>query len=496
MQTRARDYLDRIEAELDAKRRELGVEDALKEVPGVTTAMLVALGENGVKTVEDLAGCATDDLAGWTERKDGETKREPGFLDGFELSPRGGRGDHHAGPPQGRLDHRSRSRATRNRRGAEPKRPSPRRERGTAILRPACWRIADDTDTRHAGRARARRGDGAAVRRRRATVKPVDELIRFVVAPGRRGGPGPQAQAAGPRRLGHGDARRRRRRRSSASVFAAASSASVTVAADLGASGRAPAGARGARCPGIAHKAGGVVTGFAKVEAALAGGKPVGAPARPRRRRGRRLRKLAAAADGAGTTIEKRRNPGRRGVYVGAIGFGIGAVKCGTCCPARRPSEQRASSRAASASSASGRTIRADVARNSARLNARVRTWTPVVTDWDDGMTTDDTKTPGDKTLSVSSTKTLTLKPRAETGVVRQSFSHGRTKAVVVEKVKRRVGPGEKAGSARAGRAARDRGTAARRGGVAPRSAAPARRSGRPRRRPRRRSRPAWCCAR
>ena len=55
-------------------------------MPGITTQMLVALGENGMKTVEDLAGCATDDLAGWTERKDGETKREPGFLDGFELS--------------------------------------------------------------------------------------------------------------------------------------------------------------------------------------------------------------------------------------------------------------------------------------------------------------------------------------------------------------------------------------------------------------------------
>src|SRR6267378_2462347 len=44
-----------------------------------------------------------------------------------------------------------------------------------------------------------------------------------------------------------------------------------------------------------------------------------------------------------------------------------------------------------------------------------------------------DTKTPGDKTLSVPS-KTLTLKPRVETGTVRQSFSHGRTKQVVVEK--------------------------------------------------------------
>ncbi|HMI14903.1 MAG TPA: translation initiation factor IF-2 associated domain-containing protein, partial [Bradyrhizobium sp.] len=51
-----------------------------------------------------------------------------------------------------------------------------------------------------------------------------------------------------------------------------------------------------------------------------------------------------------------------------------------------------------------------------------------------------DTKTPGDKTLSVP-TKTLTLKPRVETGTVRQSFSHGRTKQVVVEKRgKRRIG--------------------------------------------------------
>ena len=48
--------------------------------------MLVKFGENDIKTVEDLAGCATDDLVGWSERKDGETTRHPGFLDGFELS--------------------------------------------------------------------------------------------------------------------------------------------------------------------------------------------------------------------------------------------------------------------------------------------------------------------------------------------------------------------------------------------------------------------------
>ncbi|MBR1234421.1 translation initiation factor IF-2 [Bradyrhizobium sp. AUGA SZCCT0182] len=61
-----------------------------------------------------------------------------------------------------------------------------------------------------------------------------------------------------------------------------------------------------------------------------------------------------------------------------------------------------------------------------------------------------DTKTPGDKTLSVP-TKTLTLKPRVETGTVRQSFSHGRTKQVVVEKRgKRRLGGDAPAGETHA----------------------------------------------
>jgi N utilization substance protein A len=86
LQARARQFLEGQEAELDAKRKELGVEDELKEVPGVTTAMLVQLGEEGIKTVEDLAGCATDDLAGWSERKDGEVTKHAGTLEEFGLS--------------------------------------------------------------------------------------------------------------------------------------------------------------------------------------------------------------------------------------------------------------------------------------------------------------------------------------------------------------------------------------------------------------------------
>jgi transcription termination/antitermination protein NusA len=86
IQSRAQAYLAKIEAEQDDKRKALGVADELKSVDGVTTAMLVKFGENEVKTLEDLAGCATDDLVGWTERGEGEPKQHPGFLEGFDVS--------------------------------------------------------------------------------------------------------------------------------------------------------------------------------------------------------------------------------------------------------------------------------------------------------------------------------------------------------------------------------------------------------------------------
>ncbi|MBB4005319.1 transcription termination factor NusA [Aurantimonas endophytica] len=86
IQARAREYLEQREAEFDAKRVALGVSDELKEIDGLTTEMLVALGEEDIKTMEDFAGCAADDLIGWSERKDGETKRFPGALSKFEIS--------------------------------------------------------------------------------------------------------------------------------------------------------------------------------------------------------------------------------------------------------------------------------------------------------------------------------------------------------------------------------------------------------------------------
>ncbi len=86
IQARARDYLDELETKLDQERTELGVSDDLREIDGLTTAMLVALGKDDVKSIEDLAGCAADDLVGWTERKDGETKRFEGTLSSFDVS--------------------------------------------------------------------------------------------------------------------------------------------------------------------------------------------------------------------------------------------------------------------------------------------------------------------------------------------------------------------------------------------------------------------------
>ena len=86
IQTRAREYLERREQELNEKRTKLGVVDELNEISGMTLEMMVALGESEVKTVEDFAGCATEDLIGWHEKVDGESVRHEGYLDSFGLA--------------------------------------------------------------------------------------------------------------------------------------------------------------------------------------------------------------------------------------------------------------------------------------------------------------------------------------------------------------------------------------------------------------------------
>jgi N utilization substance protein A len=86
LQARARESLDREAAALDARRQELGVEDGVLQVEGVTLQMAVALGEAGVKTLEDLADLSTDEMRGGYESREGQRVRVPGALESFGLS--------------------------------------------------------------------------------------------------------------------------------------------------------------------------------------------------------------------------------------------------------------------------------------------------------------------------------------------------------------------------------------------------------------------------
>jgi N utilization substance protein A len=86
LQARARDFIDRAQNELNAKRASLGVEDEVLGLPGVTLEVAIKLGEGGVKNVEDVAGLVSDDLRGWFEVKNGEKTRFPGLLEGMSMS--------------------------------------------------------------------------------------------------------------------------------------------------------------------------------------------------------------------------------------------------------------------------------------------------------------------------------------------------------------------------------------------------------------------------
>jgi transcription termination/antitermination protein NusA len=86
VQQRAIEYLEAIARANDDERKALGVADELYDIAGLTPAMLVALGKEEIKTIEDFAGCAADDLVGWTERKDGEVKRFEGTFKDFPVS--------------------------------------------------------------------------------------------------------------------------------------------------------------------------------------------------------------------------------------------------------------------------------------------------------------------------------------------------------------------------------------------------------------------------
>jgi len=80
IQERGREYLEKLAAEQDATRRELGVEDAVMELEGMTPGFAVKLGNNDVKTVDDVAGLVPDDITGWREPG---PEGKPVFIEGI-----------------------------------------------------------------------------------------------------------------------------------------------------------------------------------------------------------------------------------------------------------------------------------------------------------------------------------------------------------------------------------------------------------------------------
>jgi N utilization substance protein A len=86
LQARARDYLEEQNRKALDQAREMGVEQSLIDFEGLTPQMLVALGEDDVKTLEDFATCADWELAGGWTTVDGQRVKDDGLLEKFEVS--------------------------------------------------------------------------------------------------------------------------------------------------------------------------------------------------------------------------------------------------------------------------------------------------------------------------------------------------------------------------------------------------------------------------
>ncbi|SDN81581.1 NusA antitermination factor [Lutimaribacter pacificus] len=86
LQARARDVLEEQARAALERARELGVQDSLVEFEGLTPQMIVALAEDGIKSLEDFATCADWELAGGWTTVEGERVKDDGLLEPFEVS--------------------------------------------------------------------------------------------------------------------------------------------------------------------------------------------------------------------------------------------------------------------------------------------------------------------------------------------------------------------------------------------------------------------------
>jgi N utilization substance protein A len=86
LQARARDHIEALNRAALEKAQGLGVEQSLFDFEGLTPQMIVALAEDGVKTLEDFATCADWELAGGWTTVDGQRIKDDGVLEPFDVS--------------------------------------------------------------------------------------------------------------------------------------------------------------------------------------------------------------------------------------------------------------------------------------------------------------------------------------------------------------------------------------------------------------------------
>tara|TARA_B100001123_G_scaffold427886_1_gene544043 strand:+ start:722 stop:2269 length:1548 start_codon:yes stop_codon:yes gene_type:complete len=86
LKERASEYLIKEKENISKKLNELGVDEALINLKGITPGMLVTLGEKKIKTLKDFAELSTDELVGGYDEKQGKRFKIEGYLEEFALT--------------------------------------------------------------------------------------------------------------------------------------------------------------------------------------------------------------------------------------------------------------------------------------------------------------------------------------------------------------------------------------------------------------------------
>jgi N utilization substance protein A len=83
---RSKENLEKVKEEVSKKLKELGVEDGLINLKGITQGMLVLLGQRNIKSLSDFADLSSDELIGGFDEIKGKKIRIEGYLEEFSLS--------------------------------------------------------------------------------------------------------------------------------------------------------------------------------------------------------------------------------------------------------------------------------------------------------------------------------------------------------------------------------------------------------------------------